>query len=450
MTENIIAKDKFKNAVSYIMSIPRFSGKTGPEYTKAVLERMYNRADASESLQSGTGLYNPDCKIFHVAGTNGKGSVCAYLTSLHMANGMHVSTFTSPHLNDVRERITIDGEPVSEELFGRGFEFVSDTLRETEGEAFFEGYQPTFFEWFYLIGAYVWSCNNVDAIILETGMGGRLDATNCSPRKDVAVITEIGLDHMQILGDTVEAIAYEKAGIIMPGVPVITVNRKAEVYNVIKARADEVQSKCIAVRVPDSESVTIHDKNIDFSYESRYYNNVTLTIKSRALYQVENAILALNAFETVYSADRISEDGIKTGILKMFWPGRMEEIADGVFFDGAHNVDGIIRFLESVAIDACKGRRMLIFSAVSDKQANVMIAMIAESGLFDTVASAALECDRRIETDVLRELLAPIGNARIYSDVSEAYDELIREKNAEDYIYVCGSLYLVAELKEHI
>ena len=450
MSEWINEIDNYTDAVSYIMAIPRFSGKTGPEYTKAILHRMYNRCDASQSLETGTGLYNEACKIFHIAGTNGKGSVCAYLTSLHRAHGISVATFTSPHLVDVRERIMIDGVMVDEEQFFQGFLVVRDTLREVSNEEFFEGYSPTYFEWFFLIGAVIWSKCNPDAIVLETGLGGRLDATNCVPRKNVAVITEIGFDHMQILGDTIAKIAYEKAGIIAPHTPVVTIKNKKESYDVICRQAEDIGSPCITLNPANKNSVIMRDKNIDFSYESRYYNTVTLPLESRALYQVENATLALRAFETVYPADVINLDRVREGLLAMKWPGRMEEITDGVFFDGAHNVDGIERFLESVAIDGCTGVRRLVFSAVSDKQASRMIQMIAESKLFATVATGALECDRRIETDILRELLAPIEDARIFDDVNAAYDAMVHDKTAEDYVYVCGSLYLVAQLKEHI
>ena len=183
----------YEEAVDYINEIPRFTTKNTMDDTRAFLHRL---GDPDQSM-----------RIIHVAGTNGKGSVCAYMRFILEAAGYRTAVFTSPHLTDIRERFVIDGEMVSEKAFLGAFLRIYDLLDAKTPH-------PTFFEYLFLMAMILFSESRPDFCILETGLGGRLDATNAVSRKELAVITRIGLDHTEYLGDTLEKIAAEKAGIL--------------------------------------------------------------------------------------------------------------------------------------------------------------------------------------------------------------------------------------------
>ncbi len=437
--------DEYKEAVSYLQSIPRFSAdnKT-PEEHFALTHRFYEYMD----------LPHPEKKVFHVAGTNGKGSVCAYLSSIHKKMGLSVAVFTSPHLTDIRERIVVDGSMISEEDFLLHYKKVSGMLEQF---AIDTGYSPLFFDRIFFMAASYFAQKKPDAIIWETGLGGRLDATNAIPYKDVAVITEIGLDHMEVLGDTREKIATQKAGIITPGCSVVSVDRYPEVTGVIKSGA--AAAGCEAVFVPGYEDTEkkVCDKRIDFSYNSRYYRNATFGVVGPAVYQTENASLAIAAMEAAYNDKVCGPKVIREGLLDMEWPGRFEEIYKDVYCDGAHNADGIAAMIESVRHDGYKGCRYLVFSAVSDKQTDVMLSMIISSGLFGSIGIVPITgSSRATDIEVLENLAIKaakgVSDVRIetYESAETAVDKIREEMENGDVLYICGSLYLIGDIRAHM
>lgn len=306
----------YDQAVEYIMDIPRFTAKNTMEDTRAFLHRL---GDPDRAL-----------RILHVAGTNGKGSVCAYMRSVLEAAGQRVAVFTSPHLVDVRERFVIEGEMIGEDSFLEAFLQVYDCL-DWNALAAGEGYHPTFFEYLFFMAMLVFARKNPDYCILETGLGGRLDATNAVARKEIAVITHIALDHVEYLGHTLGAIAGEKAGIIQEKVPVIYADSCPETGDVIRERAHSLSAEAYPVSEIDYRFSKISNKNIDFSYISRYYGSVSLSIPTIARYQMENCSLALRALEVLaggqQAADRpslrLSQEILKRGVSACFWPGRM-------------------------------------------------------------------------------------------------------------------------------
>ncbi len=473
--ENITRFNKYEDAVSYILSIPRFSGKSTIEETKSFGEYLMTR------VSEVTGSIN-----IHIAGTNGKGSVCAYLTALNRNLAKSVGTFTSPHLSDIRERICLNGEMISKEDFLDAANFIIEALEEykASGEDILDApdsadivaatgnatelpadptranpnvrpdYHPSFFEFMFFMARIYFANSRPDVIIWETGLGGRLDATNTLPVKDVTVITEIGLDHMEYLGNTKEKIASEKAGILMEGVPVVYARRDEGTAEVIEKCAGELNCPIYPIIAPIFEriegSVRLFNKGIAFSYESRYYNNVTFEIGTQAVYQVENACVALKVMELISDRSELTPGIMQKGLLDMKWPGRMEEVEPGVYLDGAHNVDGIISFVKSVAGDGCRGKRLLLFSAVMDKQVEEMAQIINDSGLFSMVASAHIDNSRGLAAESLKKILNIFPDLFIGDSIYEAYRELLDAKTDEDILYVCGSLYLIGELKDAI
>ena len=424
----------YEAAVSYCLEIPRFTKKNSTESTRAFYEYL--------------GKPGSNSKIVHVAGTNGKGSVCAFLQSICMQMNVKVGMFTSPHLCDIRERVRIDGEWMEEEAFLAIFKQLAESLLEFQAEnSEQKEYHPSFFEWLFFIGMLYFERELPEVILLETGLGGRLDATNCIEAPTICVITKIGLDHMEYLGDTIEEIAGEKAGIIKPGIPVVYLKDKKEADAVIAITAGNLSSPYVFVSKEDVESIFFQDKRIDFSYKSRYYGYVRFSVASTAFYQVENALLAVNAAEELFK-DSLSVEILQKGIAAMRWEGRMEEVLPGVFLDGAHNEDGINAFLASVSRDGCKGKRKVLFSAVSDKQYAKMAGMIMDSELFDMIYTAPIDSARGVDTKELELVFARGQNVRHAESPQKALLEMLDDRGVDDYLYVAGSLYLIGQLKE--
>ena len=420
----------YAKATQYIDDIPRFAGKNTVEDTGRLLSLL-----VGNDMQS---------RIVHVAGTNGKGSVCAYLRSILMESGRSVGMFISPHLETMRERISINGEWISEEEFGHVFDKVKAGIGEAEKQGLSH---PSFFEYLFLMAMYYFYEKKPDIIILETGLGGRLDATNCIRKPAVCIITEIGYDHMQYLGDTLEEIATEKAGIMKDKVPVVFQNKRPETTKILEKYAKKLECPTIMLRKEQILNFNRDNKTIDFSLHTGYYKYVSLTLHTAARYQAENASLAVLAAEALKDS-KITPDTVKRGLWAASWPGRMEEILPGIFLDGAHNEDGIEAFLDTVREDGCVGKRLLLFGVVADKRYGKMIRMIADSCLFSQVMVTGLETDRSASIDRLKETWKQCGgiSCRFYEDAQEAYRDLLFSKEAEDTAYVVGSLYLIGQI----
>lgn len=433
---NLYEVKDYEAAVSYCLEIPRFTKKNSTESTKLFYEYL--------------GKPGSHSKIVHVAGTNGKGSVCAFLQSICMQMKVKVGMFTSPHLCDIRERVRIDGEWMEKEEFFFVFKQLSENLQTfcAENEEQKE-YHPSFFEWLFFMGMLYFEKRNPDVILLETGLGGRLDATNCVENPVLTIITKIGYDHMEYLGTTLEEIALEKAGIIKEGVPVIYLKDKAEADVVIEKKAKTLSAPSIFVSKDEVDSIFFHDKRIDFSYKCRYYGYVRFSVGTTAFYQVENAMVAIRAAEELFGdSQSVNAEVLQKGIAAMHWEGRMEEVLPGVFLDGAHNEDGIEAFLGSVRNDGCRGKRGLLFSAVSDKQYAKMAKNIVDSGLFDLIYTAPIDSARGVELKELELVFKGESNVRCVDSPEKALKEMLDDRRVDDYLYVAGSLYLIGQLKE--
>ena len=423
-----------QEAEEYILAIPKFAGKHTLKDTRKLLERI-----GGDDIKG---------KIIHIAGTNGKGSVCAYLRSILLESGCSVGMFTSPHLETMRERICLGNEIIPEKEFLRIFERVRKGTDEEN--------HPSFFEFLFLMAMVYFSENQPDYLILETGLGGRLDATNCLLHKDLCVITEIGFDHMQYLGDTLEEIALEKAGIMRPGVPVVFVDKRSGSTKVLAEYAKKVKSPAIIIGKNNILNVNINHKTIDFSLYTGYYKYVSLSLETFALYQPENASLAVAASELLKD-NRISEDSVRNGLRAARWPGRMEEIQPGVYLDGAHNEDGIEMLLKTAENRRCEGKRFLLFGVMADKRYEEMIGQIAESALFQKVAVTAVDEKRSLSLEKEKEVWMKYGNAAgsgialsFHENAREAYEHLLAEKKSKDVVYIAGSLYLIGQMKSFL
>ena len=433
----------YEEAVDYINQIPKFTAKHSMEETKGFLHK----------------LGDPDqkCSLIHVAGTNGKGSVCTYMRCILEAAGKRVAVFTSPHLTDIRERFIVEGKMPAKDTFLKLFLEIYEKL-DWERLAKGEGYHPSYFEYLFFMGMLWFAEERPDFCILETGLGGRLDATNAVAAKLISVITHISLDHTAYLGNTTEAIAGEKAGIMKENTPVVFWDTSPQVSAVFTKKAEELGIPAFRVSEKDGKNINFHEKSIDFLCKYRYDNTIRLALPTIASYQVENALLAVKAIEILDRMGKVKVEPseIAKGLKSSFWPGRMEEVLPEVYVDGAHNEDGIRAFLETVKRDRKDGKRILLFGVMADKDYRAMIKEIAASGLFDRIALTGLHSTRALDVQELLEMVCRQcentgGLSRIvcesYRTTKEALIQLLKVRG-DARIYIAGSLYLAGEIKE--
>ena len=426
----------YEEAVAYVYRIPRFNPNHSLQNIAQFLTRM--------------GQPDRQMKIVHIAGTNGKGSTSAYLAGLLECAGLKVGLFTSPHLVDVRERFRVNGRMISRKMFVEAVQFVQKLLKSAEDD-----YQPCYFDMMFFVGMYAFQKEKVDILVLETGLGGRLDATNAVADKVLTMITHIALDHTEYLGDTLEAIAGEKAGIMKAKVPCVVAAHNEQVAQVFLKKATELESEC---RILDKEVCCcqrVYEKSVAFSYFSSYYGTIPITINTQALYQIDNVCLALAGFENlvkqgILKKENMPVEKIQKALYETTWEGRMEEVLPNVFLDGAHNVDGIRAFLNSVKEDDCKSRRILIFSAVSDKEYGKMLRLILETGLFAEVLVTEVSGERGVSAEkLLSSAMSQNGTiCNSIPNLQEAICSALTKQQHFDYIYIVGSLYLIGQVKK--
>lgn len=403
------------HAREYLLDIPFWTKKKNTlEQVRAFLEELGN---PDEELQ-----------MIHVAGTNGKGSVCADLTSVLREAGYHVGTFVSPHLVDIRERFLLDGTPVAEEVFERSFQKVLSAVQIMTSRGYCH---PTFFEFVFLMAMVIFQEQKPDYVILETGLGGRLDTTNVIRRPLGCVITSISLEHTQYLGDSIEKIASEKAGIIKKGIPVVYDANQPEASAVICKRAEEMGAAAYGVGRENAYG------QVDFA----------------APYQAMNAALAVKLLQ-VLEIPGVDDQVIQRGLASVCWKGRMQKIGPGIWLDGAHNPGGIQAFIEAVrkisGTDTTgQGGLQLLFAAVSDKDYGQMIEMLCRGLPIDRVTVVHLNSDRGLEPAILKELFYKNGCSQVetYENVREALDAALGHKGEQDRLFAVGSLYLIGEIE---
>jgi dihydrofolate synthase/folylpolyglutamate synthase len=353
-------------------------------------------------------LGNPEraYRVVHVAGTNGKGSTCAMIAAGLQAAGVRTGLFTSPHLIEPTERIQIDGIPVSETQFSRAFDVVHRAAGSLDLDA-----HPSYFETVAAMAFWLFRELNVQTAVIEVGLGGRLDATNVVDPV-LTVITPVDLDHQIFLGDTIEQIAAEKAGILKRGVPAVFARQRAEAEAVLNARAAE-----LGIPVRHAGDFEIRDLEMD-ARGSRFSG---IEIPLAGEHQVDNA-----------------------GIAETRWPGRLEHISPNpdIVLDGAHNPAGaraLARYLETYY----SGRkRWMIFGAMRDKA-------VAEMGaiLFPLAAELILTAADSPRSMPPEELAALAGRGRAVANIGVALRLVAGEAAADDAIIITGSLFLVGEAR---
>ena len=424
----------YTEAVDYIETIPKFTVKHPPEHTRELLSRLGNPQEGS--------------KIIHVAGTNGKGSVCAYLNAMLLAGGKKTGLFTSPHLVRINERFQINGEDVSDEQFLNAFLKVEKAAKEYEAEG--EGH-PSYFETLFLMGMLIFKEAGVEYLVMETGLGGRLDATNVVEKPLACIITSISRDHTEYLGDTLEAIAGEKAGIIKAGVPVIYDASQPGPASVIAAKAKEMGSPAWPMEPSFYEMKTQSREGITFTFAYPGGEKAELAIPYVAKYQMMNASLAFYTMHILQDVHDIPKNVLAEGLSKIKWPCRMEMAAPGVIIDGAHNEDGIAQFVSTAGYFAKENEITILFTAVADKHYHEMIGEICEGIHPSHVVATQIDGSRVVPAEVLAEDFRKAGCTDVCAEpeIGAAYEKALGKKGS-GMLFCVGSLYLAGELKAYL
>jgi len=421
----------YTEAVEYIFSIPKFTTKNKIDNTVALMEQL-GRPDRS-------------MKIIHVAGTNGKGSVCAFISSILVKAGKLTGLFTSPHLVKINERFQINGKSISDESFLAAYEKVQAAVNVIQQEGFAH---PTYFELLFAVAMMAFQDAGVEYAVLETGLGGRLDATNVVENPVAVILTSISLDHTEILGDTIEKIAWEKAGIIKEGVPVIYDGRDPEVERIVRKQAAIMNAHAFPLYEEMYEILLNTDKSIDFYLNYEYYENVRITVPYVATYQVINCALALLAMNQISRLCEIPIELRIAGIRETTWQGRMETVMPGVVLDGAHNLAGIKELIKTIQNLQKENRIVMLFSAVAEKEFEEMIKMICHLTKLSAVIVTQIDNDRGVSAEQLAEAFRRYTDVsvRICPVIGEAFCEALRERQ-DGILFCAGSLYLIGELK---
>ena len=399
---------------------------------KLGLERIVQVLDALDRPQD-------RLRFVHVAGTNGKGSTCAMMESALRAAGRRTGLFTSPHLAEPTERIRIDGEPIPAVRFAAAFDRVHAAVEQLLANGAIDAH-TTYFETVTAMALVVFAEEAVDMVVLEVGLGGRLDATNVVT-PDLCVITPIDFDHEAFLGRSLEAIAGEKAGILKAGVTAVFARQRSEVAAVLDLRAEQ-----LSIPVARTEAWAIYDLELD-ARGSRFLLSGELDLgivcPLAGEHQVENAATAAVALTRL----GISEPEIVAGIAQTRWPGRLERVSERpeIVIDGAHNPAGA-RALAAYIERFYAGRRVrLIYGAMRDKAIDEIGGILFPHA--QQVIVTAPRQARALDPESIRQV-AEHRDLRTAANLREALGMVKEDATAEDVIFITGSLFLVAEARE--
>ena len=401
----------YRDAIEFLFSLQMFGTTFGLE----AVERLAERA----------GSPHKKLRFIHVAGTNGKGSTCAMLDSIYRAAGWRVGLYTSPHLVSFRERIQVDRKLISENDVAQLVAEMQPWLAEFPKEN-----HPTFFEVVTVMALRHFAEQGCDVVIWETGLGGRLDATNIVTPL-ASVITNVQFDHEQWLGDTLEKIAAEKAGIIKPGVPVITTADAPEVLRVLQDTAARLHAPLHVVSEQPSTLGTFHSS-------------------LRGAHQRTNAALAVRTVEVVRGKLPFNNSAIERGLASVPWPGRFQILARGhqtFVLDGAHNPAGARALAETLRAEFPHQQLTLVLGVLEDKNWETICRTLAP--LATRILVVPVHSQRTANPELLLKacrLAQPRGEVNAASSVTEA----LADTRRDEVVVITGSLYLIGEAMEKL
>ena len=377
-------------------------------------------------------LGNPEqtYPIIHVTGTNGKGSTIAFMRELFVAHGKTVGTFTSPHVVSIHDRICINGEPISDEDFIR----LADQVKVMEQRLLETHDQLSFFELLTLIALLYFKEQEVDLVLLEVGIGGLLDTTNVVTG-EIAIITSIGLDHQETLGDSLTAIAEQKAGIFKPGKSAVIANLALEAQLVCQKTATDL-------------GVSLYQANKDFSFRNGNFSSSLadfnhLILGLEGAYQEENAALALQAFLlfTVQRNEKVDQEAVRAALQATKWAGRLEAVTEHIYLDGAHNLPALERLVEFIQEKIQQGYQPhILFGALKRKDYSGMLTYLTEHLPDVALYVTSFDYQGSLEEQ-------DFGDYTSIASYRDFIDNFESSAGEQDLLFVTGSLYFISEVR---
>lgn len=434
----------YEEAMAYIKEAEKLGSKPGLNSIRNLLSRLDNPQDK--------------IKTIHVAGTNGKGSTISFIAGILATAGYRVGIYISPVVFTYREKLQLisldrqkdkddrlQAEYISEEDVSQSIEIIKSACDDMvlEGLA-----HPTAFEIETAMAFIYMLKKQVDFLILETGMGGRLDATNVIECPICSVLTSVSLDHMQFLGDSLSKIAGEKAGIMKPGSCAITARQVSEVMEVFEYKADELGIPIIIADSSKAGNVVYKDTYTEFEYQGNTGKTEKYRIHLLGKHQVQNAVLAIETASKINSMGyNVAEEAIAKGIGLAGWSGRLEQVAKApdFFIDGAHNEEAAQRLRESIEIYFTNRRLIFIIGVLADKDYKSMLKLLAP--LADTIIALTPNNNRALSSAMLA-YEASLYCGRVFDErnIEHAVERAYMEADADDVIIAFGSLSFLGEL----
>ena len=414
--------------------------------------------DAIEGLLEELGHPEDNLKIVHIAGTNGKGSIFAYLSSILIAAGFKVGRYISPTISCYEERFQINGEYIIKDKLARLYNIVEEAMKREEEKT---GLKPTLFEVETAISFLYFKEEKVDYALIEVGMGGRMDATNVIRHPELTVISSISYDHQAFLGDTLEEIAWQKAGIIKESCPVVLSENSDEVCKVIEQEATKKKVKCIEIKPTDYEVLSETPYGSTFLWKEQRYET-----KLPGRHQVSNAVTALAASEYLFHKDyeknnarkaidkKLDEMNVKSaqqgGIIRTCWPGRLEVLKKEPLFyrDGAHNPDGAKKLAAFLQKYFTNKKIIYIMGVLKDKEYKKMLRYLMPMAKEVYVFKPKIE--RGLSAQILADTIKEVANVSvtIESDVNAAVFRALDTAKPDDVLVACGSLSFMEEMED--
>lgn len=425
---------KYEEAMKYITEVGNFGSNYGLERTYKLLEHLGNP--------------ERDLKLIHIAGTNGKGSTTSMITEILMGEGYKVGMYTSPFIEEFEERIQINRNNIPKESLA----ILMDEIKVAVDKVIEAGYNhPTEFEIITVLMLLYFKKENIDFGVIEVGLGGTLDSTNVI-KPIIQVITSISFDHTNLLGNTLEKIAREKAGIIKKGIPTVIYPQQEEVLKVIKNKCFEMDSE---LYIANNENLKFKNiVNLDKPYQLLKYNNeIDILLPLLGEHQIINLSVAMQAIEVLNNKNiiDISIDNIVKSIKNVSWKGRLEVLSNNpyVVIDGAHNIQGIKTLSRNIKKYFKYENLYLILGILADKDVEEMIEIITP--MAKKVYSVTPNSIRGELAESLKDEVSKFNkNCKAFDKYEEAYLEALNDASEKDLILASGSLYMIGDMRKII
>ena len=423
---------KYQEAMKYITEVGNFGSNYGLERTYKLLELLDNPQDK--------------LKIIHVAGTNGKGSTTAMITSMLKGCGYKVGMYTSPFLEEFEERIQINGENIPKEKLAQ----LMTKIKYAVDRVIEEGYNhPTEFEIITVLMFLYFATEEVDFAVVEVGLGGRLDSTNVIT-PILSVITSISFDHTNLLGNTLEEIAAEKAGIIKAGIPTVIYPQEEVAEIVISSKCQELDSKLYKINKEDAKLINIiKEDKIYQQVKVKLDDEYDVKLPLLGEHQILNLAVALKALEVIKDkAPKLNMESIVKSIATVRWNGRLEIMSNSpyVVIDGAHNIQGITQLNKNINKYFEYKDMYLILGILADKDVEHMVKVITpKAKKVFTVTPNSMRAETAEE--LMNEVKKYNESCEAYNDYKNAFEDALKLCKKDDLLLISGSLYMIGEMR---